>query len=154
MLRRVEGPEIPIEWNIEGFTNELSQTLHASNALLFATQAKCRAALTRSRLGEPRDVPAAQVYSSVAMSFPESPVAVPSLRRPNARGPLREGSGDSLSDLLELEGIAGFANAPFAGAPSYCPESPVSFPSRRRPFGYRGASDENLQRLEDEVALS
>ena len=152
------------ETNYDGFCKELLQRLASSAARLNSVQAKCRNVLTGEVLldnleSRPRQSifaeQAAPPYVSIAQAFPESPMQVPSRKRPTfaladdasdafpqspvqmpsrKRPPLptRDSSSESLStlELVAFE-IDGWGDAPQAGNP----QSPISFPSRLRPPG-------------------
>merc|ERR1719482_896427 len=125
MLRRVERPDVTT--NYAGYYLSLQYSLRASAASLFETQAKCRAALARTVQSASVDMDEVELDDvwnqppapAFAVCCPQSPMAMPSRRRP----------------FGELDGFAAFSEQ------NACPQSPVSMPSRRPPVLRAGSSE-------------
>ena len=106
--------EPAIDTNWSGYYSTLSNTLQSSATLLKAVQAKSRTRLTLIHLGPAPPMPPTPVVQTPAKT-------------------------EIMADWEVAQALVG----PPALAPCY-PESPISFPSRKRPHPVRNESEESL----------
>jgi hypothetical protein len=113
MFRRSETPAI-ISTNYAGFAQELSQNLDSSAALMLEIQERCRAALREQRQVQ---VPPPPSSSLISDSEHAQLVAESGFMSLDYQGGALPQPSPSLKGM----------------APPACPQSPLSFPTRRRP---------------------
>ena len=117
MIRRSETPAV-ISTNYAGFAAELSHNLHNSAALMLDIQERCRTALAEQK--QAQAAPTSSWHANAPLSDSDHARMV------------AESSFVSLD--TQCEGALPQCSPSLKGvAPPACPQSPLSFPTRRRP---------------------
>jgi hypothetical protein len=145
MLRRIE--ECPIETNYTGFYASLNDVMSSSNTSLLATQARCRAALAAIELAQAHEAAEQNTHATapkIAGGCPQSPMALPSRKRPFGDEGFRLPAGRAQGGCPQSPISRPSTYRPLGREPAGCPQSPVSRPSLRRPPLGREISDESL----------